>query len=184
MNDHKYKTATVFILAAFLIVLVCIVTARMAEASDCPYFTGEQRNMLRIAHALGDRHGLGDTAAAIVWRESLGCRPGVHVCTSNLADGVAGSYGPMQMQISTYASHYHNVYAGEFEWSEWASTAQRMMDDPVFAIEAGLGYLVHHVHQRGWRAGIARYHGGGQQAADYSADIVRRVRVFESGCRP
>ena len=167
------------LVACFAALLVQVVGNIAHSHEQCPYFTGEQRNMIRIAHAVGDRHDLGHTTSAIVWRESFGCRAGVHVCQSNLADGLAGSYGPMQVQATTYASFYHGVPLDAFEWSEWASVAQRMMDDPVFAIESGAGYLAHHVSQLGWREGIARYHGGGQQADDYSADVVRRVRVLE-----
>lgn len=183
-KDYKYQTAAAALLLALVLIAVSVVTARMAEASTCQYFTPEQRNVLRIAYAVGDRENLGDTLSAIVWREALGCRPGAHVCTENLTDGDHGAYGVCQMQITTYAWHFDRVGADRFEWADYAGVAQRLIGDPVFALEACLSYLVEHVEARGWREGIARYHGGGQAATDYSADIVGKVRHFEAGCRP
>ena len=149
-------------------------------ASACPYFTPSQVNVLRIAYAVGAPYDLGYSMAAITWQESFGCRPGVAVCTENLSDGSYGSYGVCQMQITTYAWHYHRVDAQGFTWGEWAPTAQRLKDDPVFALESCAGYLYKHLQDTGsYRAAWARYNGGGQAAARYAEQIAVRVRTLQ-----
>lgn len=155
-----------------LVISVAFSIVATAEAQECPSFTTEQNILIRKAKSIGDYNDWGYTLAAIVWRESI---VGSYIIRVNGGDGAEGSYGVAHMQLTTAA-----YLTGETNiWRAKAVLAPTLMTDDVEALELALKYLNRHAHL-GWRGMIARYNGKGPMAREYSADVVKRVKILQS----
>ena len=176
MNDHKYKTATAAILFIAMVVTVCVVTARMAEASDCPTYTKEQTQVLRKAWDIGLPHDRQHSLMAMVERESF---VGPYVIRVTSTDGDYGSYGVAMMQLST-AMH---VIGEDNSWKARAELAPRLMNDDTYALQLAMLYLLRH-ERLGWAEALRRYNGSGAAAEQYAAEVAQRVNVHVACGRP
>jgi len=170
------KTATASILAALLIVLICIVTANLARASECPTYTTEQTQVLRNAWDIGLPHDRQHTLMAIVEREAF---VGPYVIRVTSTDGDHGSYGVAMMQLTT-AMH---LTGEDSSWRARAELAPRMMQDDTYALQLAMLYLLRH-ERLGWAEAIRRYNGSGAAAERYAAEVSERVNLFVRCGRP
>ena len=175
-NKTNLQIAVSFILAALLIVLICIVTANMARASECPTYATEQTQVLRKAYDIGLPHDRQHTLMAIVEREVF---VGPYVIRVTSTDGDHGSYGVAMMQLTTAMM----LTGEENSWRARAELAPRMMQDDTYAMQLAMLYLLRH-ERLGWAEAIRRYNGSGAAADRYAAEVAERVNLFVRCGRP
>jgi len=148
--------------------------ASLARA-QCPQFTAEQQWLLDAGCAYGRQHDLCAETMAVIWQESFDCFGGAPVCRVNVNDGLYGSYGVMQVQLTTAL--------WMLDWpinADNADVVQAMiMANDVFGIKLGVAYLVLH-RERGLHDMLAKYRGTGEDAHSYAHQVMERMETFKS----
>jgi hypothetical protein len=151
-----------------------------ASVAVCPSFSEDQHNALHKAYVVAeDSNATVDSGvlfASLVWQESF---IGDQIIRFNPNDGLYGSYGLAQMQITT-AYHILDIPFNN-------STKSLLMDDLIvdflkddfFALDISFSYLLGHLnnYSNPWNA-VARYNGSGTRADNYSKLIKTKYELL------
>jgi hypothetical protein len=138
--------------------------------ANCPKFTFDQDYVLQIAFVTGYEYDRGYTLAAIAWKESM---IGGHIIRVNTSDGLYGSWGVGNMQLTT-AMLLTDL---DNSWEARAVLAPKMMNNDVFSLDLSMQYLLRYQHLE-WFQQIMKYNGAGEAAEKYAEDVIERVHLL------
>lgn len=162
-----------------MLVLTSAAHAATAPPDSCPVFDAEQEWVLDVAYHIALPYGLQDVAPAIAWRETFNCHTGDSVCRENHNDGDYGSYGIMQVQVSTALWMLQRESRGGWEDTDLnrQTLRQLLTDCDTCAAEFGVKYLDMHRHRGVWGM-VAKYRGTGALAWEYADDVTDRMEIL------
>ena len=166
----------------FLLLVLIVLSTLGADTKVDKYYkelynlSNEQRYKLYFSYAMGYKHDLGLTLAAIAWKEShFGKYP------MNLADGKHGSFS-MYHIVLDYAALRRN------KTSMWDKSrlAETLLKDDVFAAEEAIAVLKYFGSKKNcnWKCSVASYNAGhlglkSKKGAAYAEDIALRTKAID-----
>lgn len=172
------------VLFSIFILIFCFSQANAIE-TECPVYTQEQEDALKLAYSVGYEDDLGLTLAAIVVQESF---VGPYIIRENPNDysthtrkdgstfTIRGSYGLSHILLSTgmWLENYTSV------WKARGELVPRLVEDDEYALKVALKKL-HSVRKpdQDWRTLVARYNGSGKAARKYADNIAKHVTMFK-----
>lgn len=164
------KAIRYFFCALFWIGMLWLIS-NLANAAQCREYSPEQERVLDIACAMGEPYRMCVLLMAMVEQESFDCygSPKGSVCRESPADGDAGSYGVMQVQLTTALW----MVGWEDTQVNRALMRDLLLIDSV-SIEFGREYLLLH-RLRGRDDMIRKYRGTGPLADQYLEQIDARI---------
>lgn len=165
-----------------LISFLLVIGFKPVEASQCPTFTQEQQQLIKLAYTVGSQHNsdiyritgthIGHTLAAIIWKESF---IGHHV----IRYSTDPSFGVGQMKITTWfwLNEINYSYANRHYYEHKAISD--LMTNDLYAITQTYKYLKLLIRQHeSLHMARIRYNGRGAAAERYAEDVLDRVRVL------
>lgn len=172
------------VLSSIFILLFCFSQANAIE-TECPVYTQEQEDALKLAYSVGYEDDLGLTLAAIVVQESF---VGPYIVKVNTEDRskfllkggratiVHGSYGLGHTTVGTLG-----FLLGEKNlWKVKAKYIPKLLSDDKFSSKMILMKLLSvKSSTTPWREMVSRYNGSGPDAHKYMLKIVEIVKTFK-----
>lgn len=171
-----------FHVVAIMLMLFFLSEPANAVPNECPKFTSEQHNLIRLSYMVGSQHDdtvksitgghLGHTVAAIIWKESF-------IGNNVIRFSNDPSFGIGQMKITTlfWLNGIDYTYANR-DYHEHKMMSDLLTND-LYAITQTYNYIKMLLirHESVYMARM-RYNGSGSAARAYSFDINDRVQLL------